>query len=98
MPTRWSAPPTTRSAPATSSARSGCASAPDCCGSAIAAPSSIGPSVTTGEVRRTLDSRRFDDLAGTFEAVTYGGRPAEAPDADSARREWPRVLEETKRR
>ncbi len=32
------------------------------------------PSVTTGEVRRTLDSPRFDDLAGTFEAVTYGGR------------------------
>ncbi len=56
------------------------------------------PSVTTGEVRRTLDSRRFDDLAGTFEAVTYGGQPAEAPDTDAARREWPRVLEETKRR
>ena len=32
------------------------------------------PSVTTGEVRRTLDSPPFDDLAGTFEAVTYGGR------------------------
>ena len=34
------------------------------------------PSVTTGEVRRTLGSATFDDLAGTFEAVTYGGRTA----------------------
>ena len=56
------------------------------------------PSVTTGEVRRTLGSRRFDDLAGTFEAVTYGGRPAERPDVDASRREWPSVLEEAGRR
>ncbi len=53
------------------------------------------PSVTTGEVRRALDSRRFDDLAGTFEAVTYGGRAADPPAVDTARREWPHVLEET---
>jgi len=56
------------------------------------------PSVTTGEVRRTLGSRRFDDLAGAFEAVTYGGRPAERPDVDASRREWPSVLEEAGRR
>jgi Domain of unknown function (DUF4129) len=56
------------------------------------------PSVTTGEVRRALDSPRFDDLAGTFEAVTYGGRTADPPDVDRARREWPHVLEETGRR
>jgi hypothetical protein len=56
------------------------------------------PSVTTGEVRRTLGSARFDELAGTFEAVTYGGRPADRPDVDSARREWPRVLEESSQR
>lgn len=56
------------------------------------------PSVTTGEVRRTLASPRFDDLAGTFEAVTYGGRVADSPDADAARREWPRVLDEAGRR
>jgi hypothetical protein len=55
------------------------------------------PSVTTGEVRRTLASRRFDDLAGTFEAVTYGGRRAGRPDVDASRREWPHVLEETGR-
>jgi uncharacterized protein DUF4129 len=53
------------------------------------------PSVTTTEVRRTLASPRFDDLAGTFEAVTYGGRPADPPDVAAARREWPHVLEET---
>lgn len=56
------------------------------------------PSVTTGEVRRTLSSTTFDDLAGTFEAVTYGGRTAAQPDVDNARRAWPRVLEETGRR
>jgi len=56
------------------------------------------PSVMTGEVRRTLRSERFDGLAGTFEAVTYGGRTAEHPDVDAARREWPHVLEESGRR
>jgi hypothetical protein len=56
------------------------------------------PSVTTGEVRTTLGSARFDDLAGTFEAVAYGGRPADPPDVEAARREWPRVLEESGRR
>jgi hypothetical protein len=55
-------------------------------------------SVTTGEVRRTLRSERFDDLAGTFEAVTYGGRAAEHRDVDAARRDWPRVLEESGQR
>jgi hypothetical protein len=53
------------------------------------------PSVTTGEVRRTLRSSRFDGLAGTFEEVTYGGRTADPPDVDAARREWPHVLEES---
>ena len=56
------------------------------------------PSVTTGEVRRALASPRFDDLAGTFEAVTYGGKSADRPDVDAARREWPNVLEESGRR
>jgi hypothetical protein len=56
------------------------------------------PSVTTGEVRRTLRSERFDGLAGTFEEVTYGGRPADPPDVESARRDWPRVLEESGQR
>jgi hypothetical protein len=56
------------------------------------------PSVTTGEVRRTLESERFDGLAGTFEAVAYGGRAADRPDVDESRREWPHVLEESGRR
>ena len=56
------------------------------------------PSVTTGEIRSTLASDRFDGLAGTFEAVTYGGKPADPPDVAAARREWPHVLEETGRR
>lgn len=56
------------------------------------------PSVTTGEVRRALASTRFDDLAGTFEAVAYGGKSADRPDVDAARREWPQVLEESGRR
>ncbi len=56
------------------------------------------PSVTTGEVRRALGSVRFDDLAGTFEAVAYGGRAADPPALDSSRREWPHLLEETGRR
>ena len=50
------------------------------------------PSVTTSEVRRVLGSETFDELARTFEAVAYGGRDAEPPDLDTARREWPRVV------
>jgi len=52
------------------------------------------PSVTTGEVRRALGSNTFDELAHTFEDVAYGGKPAQAPDVDAAKREWPHVLEE----
>jgi hypothetical protein len=50
-------------------------------------------SVTTGEVRRALRDEQFDDLARTFERVTYGGQEARPPDVETARREWPRVLE-----
>jgi hypothetical protein len=56
------------------------------------------PSVTTGEVRRVLGSETFDELAGTFEGIAYGGRAAGPPDIDAARRQWPRVLDETGRR
>ena len=55
------------------------------------------PSVTTGEVRRVLGSDTFDELAHTFEGVTYGGRAARPPDVDAARREWPRVLDDAGR-
>jgi Domain of unknown function (DUF4129) len=50
------------------------------------------PSVTTNEVRGVLGSETFDELARTFEAVAYGGRDAERPDLDTARREWPRIV------
>jgi Domain of unknown function (DUF4129) len=50
------------------------------------------PSVTTNEVRRVLGSQTFDELARTFDAIAYGGRDAEPPDVDAARREWPRVV------
>ncbi len=50
------------------------------------------PSVTTSEVRRVLGSEEFDELARTFDAVAYGGRDAEPPDLDTARREWPGVV------
>jgi Domain of unknown function (DUF4129) len=55
------------------------------------------PSVTTNEVRRVLGSEAFEELARTFEAIAYGGRDAEAPDVDAARREWPRVVSGAKR-
>jgi hypothetical protein len=56
------------------------------------------PSVTTGEVRRVLGSETFDDLASTFDAVAYGGLEADEPDVVAARADWPRVLDETRRR
>ena len=56
------------------------------------------PSVTTNEVRRVLGSETFDELARTFEAIAYGGRDAEPPDVDAARREWPRVVSSAAKR
>ena len=56
------------------------------------------PSITTGQVARRLRLRVFDDLAITFDAVAYGGRPASVVDLQSARAEWPRVLEQSVRR
>jgi len=56
------------------------------------------PSITTGQVARRLRLRVFDDLAITFDAVAYGGRPASVGDLQSARAEWPRVLEQSVRR
>jgi hypothetical protein len=56
------------------------------------------PSITSGQVARRLRLRVFDDLAITFDAVAYGGRPASVGDLQSARAEWPRVLEQAGRR
>lgn len=57
----------------------------------------LRPSLTTGEVSRTLRSPVFAELAATFDEVTYGRRPARADEVEEARREWPRVLEEAGR-
>ena len=54
------------------------------------------PSLTTSEVRRALGSETFNDLARTFENVAYGGGLAASNDVDAARRDWPRVLTESK--
>jgi hypothetical protein len=56
------------------------------------------PSIPTGEVRAELTSPAFDDLADTFEGITYGGNDAEPTDTAEARREWPRVLDAARRR
>jgi hypothetical protein len=52
------------------------------------------PSITTTEVAGRLRSPAFDSLALTFEEVAYGGRPAEGPDLDAAKRDWPALLSE----
>lgn len=50
------------------------------------------PSLTTGEVARTLRSPDFDALGRDFDAIAYGGRPAEPQDAATARERWQTVL------
>jgi hypothetical protein len=50
------------------------------------------PSLTSGQVSRRLRLSTFDDLAITFDAVAYGGRPASADDVRTARDQWARVL------
>ncbi len=54
------------------------------------------PSLTTGEVARALRSPAFDTLGRDFDAIAYGGRRADAADADAARTAWRAVLEETR--
>jgi hypothetical protein len=56
------------------------------------------PSIPTSEVRAELSSPTFDDIADTFERVTYGGTDAEARDTAEAKREWPRVVQAARRR
>ncbi len=55
------------------------------------------PSVTVGEVRRTLASDDFEVLAETFEEVAYGDRDAGQPEVDESRRDWPHVIEGSRR-
>lgn len=54
----------------------------------------LRPGLTTREVRSTLVSTRFDDLANTFEMITYGEHPAPASAASDAEQQWPVVVRE----
>jgi hypothetical protein len=54
------------------------------------------PSLTSGQVARSLRSRDFEELAVTFDAIVYGGRPAASSDVIDARERWPRVLTEAR--
>jgi hypothetical protein len=56
------------------------------------------PSIPNAEVRAELASPVFDDLADTFEGITYGGNEAEPTDTADARRAWPRVVETARRK
>jgi Domain of unknown function (DUF4129) len=58
----------------------------------------LRPSLTSGEVGRTLRSPRYDTIARTHDAVAYGGRPADAHDAAEAREGWPAIVGEARRR
>ena len=52
----------------------------------------LRPSISTGEVARTLRSPDFDRAAARFDEVVYGRRPAAAHDVDEARAAWDAVL------
>jgi Domain of unknown function (DUF4129) len=53
------------------------------------------PSITTGEVARAIGSPAFADVGRRFDAIAYGGRPAEEEDAQAARSGWRTILAET---
>ncbi|HEX2045105.1 MAG TPA: DUF4129 domain-containing protein [Gaiellaceae bacterium] len=53
-------------------------------------------SLTSGEIARRLGSAEFERLAGTFDEVVYGGRPAGPEDVQASREGWPRVLAEAR--
>jgi Domain of unknown function (DUF4129) len=52
------------------------------------------PSLTTGEVARAVGTPAFAEVGERFDAIAYGGRPAEREDAEAARRGWETVLAE----
>lgn len=58
----------------------------------------LRPWNTSAHLTRRLDSRRFDRLTDTFDAVTYGAQPATNADAATARTEWPELVTEMKSR
>jgi hypothetical protein len=56
----------------------------------------LRPGLTNAAVGRTLRSARFDELAGDFDEVAYGGRPASEADLTVARSGWPAVVDEAR--
>jgi hypothetical protein len=58
----------------------------------------LRPALTNHELLRALPSPTLAGLVDGFEAVAYGGRPADEDDLRSARDGWPRVPEEAARR
>jgi hypothetical protein len=56
------------------------------------------PSLTTGEVVRSVPSPTLRPLANAFDEIAYGGRPTQPADLDAVRAGMPRVLEEAGRR
>jgi hypothetical protein len=53
----------------------------------------LRPGLTNSAVSRMLRSPRFDELAGDFDEVAYGGRPATATQVATARASWPTLVE-----
>jgi hypothetical protein len=53
----------------------------------------LRPGLTNAAVSRTLRSTQFDELAGHFDEVAYGGRPASESDVAAARATWPDVVD-----
>jgi hypothetical protein len=53
----------------------------------------LRPGLTNAAVSRVLRSPRFDELAGDFDEVAYGGRPATEAQLTTARAGWPAVVE-----
>jgi hypothetical protein len=54
-------------------------------------------SLTTGQLRSRVPSGAFAELAGAFDEIAYGGRPAGEDDVRTATEGWPRVLAEAGR-
>jgi hypothetical protein len=58
----------------------------------------LRPALTNRELLGAVPSATLAELVDGFEAVAYGGRPADPEDLRSARDGWPRVPEEAGRR
>jgi len=56
------------------------------------------PSLTTGEVARTLKTPAFADVGTRFDEIAYGGRTALREDAEAAKRGWKDVLTQAEAR